>query len=98
MDSKKVQVIVVDDGRPVVPQLVPITILWVEADRAYRVTLAVTLGTTITAALLSVLGMTPQAILWAVLVGPLAQTILRAYVRWKTRQELDKMRKLLGID
>lgn len=95
MDPKKLRLVVVEDDKPVIPQLVPVTIRWVETDRAYRVTFVSTLGMVALAAALTWAELSPVHILRAILAAMLLQTLLRSYFRYNARRKLDEMRKKL---
>ena len=99
MDRKKKPhlIVVSSDEDVIVPQLVPVTIAWVEADRAYRVTYMVTLSLLFVALILTWVEMDPRIIIRALMAGALVQTLGRAYHRHLTRKELDEMRTRIGL-
>ena len=98
MDRKKPpHLIVVSSDEPIVPLLVPVTIAWVEADRAYRVTYMVTLSLLFLTMVLTWLELDPRDILRAVMAAALVMTLGRAYHRHFTRKELDAMRTRIGL-
>lgn len=95
MDFKKVQVFVVEDNQPVTPQLVPVTIRWVDADRAHRVTLVLVLSSIGLALCLTWAGLGPDVTLLWTLAGLVLHAFLRTVTRWYARRKLDEMRTLL---
>jgi len=97
MDPKKMRLIVVEDDKPVIPQLVPVTIRWVETDRAYWVTFVSTLGMVGLSAALTWAELNPVHILRSILAAMLLQTLVRAYFRYDARRKLDEMRKKLDL-
>lgn len=96
--SKNLRIIVLEDNdKPIHPQLVEVTIHWVEADRAYRYTFLLTFTTAVLAGALAVLGVPPASILLGVLGNLLVHAVVRAYVRYESRKALQVMRRKVGI-
>lgn len=97
MDPKKTRVLPVeDDHKPIIPQLVPVTIHWVETDRAYKTTAAFMLSMVGIAALCMWRGLDPESILRIVLAGMALLTFYRAYLRHEARKKLDDMKRRLN--
>ncbi len=96
--NKKVKVIVFDeDNTPITPQLVPVTIQWVEADRAYRLTFWITFTVVLAAGALLACHVPPDVVLGSTLAGLILQAAARGYSRYTSRRDLDAMRRQLGI-
>jgi len=96
--SKKLRVLVIDaDDKPIAPLLVPVTIQWVEADRAYKTTFLLTFSSVLVAGVLLALGTATNLVLGVTLGALIFQAAVRAYVRFASRRDLDAMRRRLGI-
>lgn len=96
--SKHLRIIVLEDNdKPIHPQLVEVTIHWVESDRAYRYTFLLTFTTAVLAGGLAVVGVPPASILLGALGNLLVHAVVRAYVRHESRKALQAMRRKVGI-
>lgn len=97
--SKLLRAVVLEENaaQPIHPQLVDVTIRWVDAERSYRVTLALALSTFILSGGLAWWGFPSQVVLMVTLGSLLGQAAMRAYIRFVSRKTLMAMRQKLGI-
>ena len=97
--SKTPRVVVLqDDDQPIHPQLVGVTIRWVETDRAYRYTFFLTFTAFLVAGGLTALGTPASVTLLGTLGNLIGHALVRAYVRRESRRELQEMKRRLGFD
>lgn len=84
--------------KPIIPELVPVTIRWVDADRAYRTSLGMTVGILCTGGLLTVFQFPSSFTLAVILTGSVMQTFLRAIDRYRAEKALSAMKRRMGLD
>lgn len=98
MSKKRISFIVVEEGEaPPAPQLVPVTIAWVEADRAYRVTFVLTFVLMGFTGILVLVRCSSEVVILGLLCNVIAQTLTRAYLRYRAQQAMERMKERLRI-
>ncbi len=95
--EEKPSVFVGEDTQPIVPQLVPVTIRWVEADRALRYTLMMCVGLLIPDSLLRFSAASEATLHWVFLSNLTLQVVGRTVWHYLKRRELDQKKAQLGI-